>query len=119
MVRDAKPANCPDRFGEGPDDEINLVFAAQFLEHAATVLGAEAHAMGFVAQDNSLGLLLYRCHHGGRGGAIAQPPNVAPQHHQFFSLDRKTAEERGQVTRYVWREQTTLGISQSTAHIKY
>src|SRR3546814_5377697 len=43
MVRDAKPANCPDRFGEGPDDEINIVFAAQFLEHAATVLAAEAH----------------------------------------------------------------------------
>src|SRR3546814_11895107 len=67
MVRDAKPANCPDRFGEGPDDEINIVFAAQFLEHAATVLAEEAHAMGFVAQDHSIGVLLYRCHHGGQG----------------------------------------------------
>src|SRR3546814_12253787 len=68
-----------------------------FREHAATVLAEEAHAMGFVAQDHSIGVLLYRCHHGGQGSDIAQHRIDALQHHQFLSIGRKTAEALVQV----------------------
>ena len=52
MVGHAEAADGSDRFGEGADDEIDIVQHALLFGHAAAIFADKAHRMRFVDKDH-------------------------------------------------------------------